>query len=177
MKLTQIETKSIMLFIAILLSGLLAGIFFTWTNAVTPGIGKLEDLAYLQVFQHMNRAILNPLFFIIFMGALLFPATSAYYYKSNSKLIFRLLIIATTIYFIGVFIVTIIGNLPLNDLIDKSILESLSKTEIIELREKYEMKWNSLHLIRTITSTSTFFILIIVSIINNNVKIIENENN
>jgi len=167
MNLFKIETKSIILFIAILLSGLLAGIFFTWTNAITPGIGKLDDLAYLQVFQHMNRAILNPLFFIIFMGALLFSVASTYYYKSDSKLIFRMLIIATVIYFIGVFIVTIIGNLPLNDLIDKSVLESLSKIEIIELREKYEIKWNKLHLIRTITSTSTFFILIAVSIINN----------
>ncbi len=167
MNLLKIETKSIILFIAILLSGLLAGIFFTWTNAITPGIGKLDDLAYLQVFQHMNRAILNPLFFIIFMGALLFSVASTYYYKLDSKLIFRMLIIATVIYFIGVFIVTIIGNLPLNDLIDKSVLESLSKTEIIELREKYEIKWNKLHLIRTITSTSAFFILIAVSIINN----------
>ncbi len=167
MNLLKIETKSIILFIAILLSGLLAGIFFTWTNAITPGIGKLDDLAYLQVFQHMNRAILNPLFFIIFMGALLFSVASTYYYKLDSKLIFRMLIIVTVIYFIGVFIVTIIGNLPLNDLIDKSVLESLSKIEIIELREKYEIKWNKLHLIRTITSISAFFILIAVSIINN----------
>ena len=170
MNLLKIETKSILLFIAILLSGLLAGIFFTWTNAITPGIGKLNDLAYLQVFQYMNRAILNPLFYIIFMRPLLFSIATTYYYKSESKLIFRMLISATVIYFIGVFIVTIIGNLPLNDLIDKSILESLSKTEIIELREKYEMKWNYLHLIRTITSTSTFFILIAVSILNNKIN-------
>jgi len=167
MNVLKIETKSIVLFFAILLAGLLAGIFFTWTNAVTPGIGKLDDLAYLQVFQYMNRAILNPLFFIIFMGALLFSVASTYYYKSDSKLIFRMLSTATIIYFIGVFIITIVGNLPLNDLIDKSHLESLSKNEIIKLRERYEMKWNSLHLIRTITSTSTFFILITVSMINN----------
>ena len=162
MNVLKIETKSIVLFFAIFLAGLLAGIFFTWTNAITPGIGKLDDLAYLQVFQHMNRAI-----FIIFMGALLFSVASTYYYKSDSKLIFRMLSTATIIYFIGVFIITIVGNLPLNDLIDKSHLESLSKNEIIKLRERYEMKWNSLHLIRTITSTSTFFILITVSMINN----------
>ena len=42
---------------AILLTGIMAGIFFTWSNAVMPGIGKLEDLEFLRAFKSMNRVI------------------------------------------------------------------------------------------------------------------------
>ena len=40
---------------AILSTGLMAGIFFTWSNAVKPGIGKLSDLEYLKALQSSNR--------------------------------------------------------------------------------------------------------------------------
>ena len=42
------------IFMATLSTGLMAGIFFTWTNAVTPGIGKLKDIEYLGALQAMN---------------------------------------------------------------------------------------------------------------------------
>ena len=37
--------------ISIISTGMMAGIFFTWTNAVKPGIGKLDNLSYLKAFQ------------------------------------------------------------------------------------------------------------------------------
>ena len=55
-------------------TGLMAGIFFTWTNAVKPGISKLRDLEYLKSFQSMNRVILNIPFKLLFIGAILFTA-------------------------------------------------------------------------------------------------------
>ena len=58
----EFSINSITTISTILLTGLTAGLCFTWTNAVTPGIGRLDDLGYLQSFQEMNRAISNPLF-------------------------------------------------------------------------------------------------------------------
>ena len=58
----EFSINSITTISTILLTGLTAGLCFTWTNAVTPGIGRLDDLGYLQSFQEMNRAIINPLF-------------------------------------------------------------------------------------------------------------------
>ena len=48
------KTESMILASAILLTGLMAGIFFTWSNAVKPGIGKLSDIEYLRSLQSMN---------------------------------------------------------------------------------------------------------------------------
>ena len=65
------KTETIILATAILLSGLMAGIFFTWSNAVKPGIGKLSDLEYLRALQSMNRVILNKAFIGIFLGSVI----------------------------------------------------------------------------------------------------------
>jgi uncharacterized membrane protein len=155
--------KNSILLLTTLLTGLLSGIFFTWTNAVTLGIGRLNDISYLQVFQHMNQiTILNPLFYIIIIGSLLLTFLTAYLYRSNTGIILGLLIAAVVFYFLGVFMVTMIGNIPLNEMLDKTNLTKISLDEAKILREKFETQWNNLNLIRTISSIMSFLFLILV---------------
>lgn len=164
-----IDAKTIVLLLTTLLTGLLAGIFFTWSNAITPGIGRLDDINYLSAFQNMNRTIVNPLFLIIFMGPVFLSFVTAYLYKSNHPYILWLLLLAAILYFVGVFLVTIIGNIPLNNLLDKTDLTNISLEEARSLRDKFELKWNNLHLVRTITSTLSFLLLIIACLFRNSI--------
>ena len=149
------------LVLAILFTGLSAGLCFTWTNAVTPGIGRLNDLGYLQSFQQMNRTILNPVFFIVFFGPFFLNLVNIYLFNSSSNTMVLLLITAATFYFFGVILITIFGNVPLNDMLDKVDLSSANINELRQLREKFEVKWNRLHSIRTFTSIISFILLII----------------
>ncbi|MBD3661527.1 MAG: DUF1772 domain-containing protein, partial [Arenibacter algicola] len=64
----EITIENIGITALILLTGLSAGLCFTWSNAITPGIGRLNDPGYLMSFQQMNRAIINPLFLLVFFG-------------------------------------------------------------------------------------------------------------
>jgi len=154
--------KTILMAIAIISTGLMAGIFLTWTNAVTPGIGKLNDMIYLKALQSMNRAILNPLFYVVFMLPIISMLIStAINYGSNKVCNFKLLLMATVIYTGGVFIVTIFGNIPLNELLNQTDLGSKSVVELSTLREKIEIKWNQFNLIRTITSFTSFALLVL----------------
>ena len=162
MKSSILDSKTIVLLFFTLLTGLLAGVFFTWTNAITPGIGRLNDIDYLQAFQHMNRTILNPLFYIVITGPLLLSFVAVFLYKENSGFILRLLTTAGMIYFLGVFIITILGNIPLNDIVDKTNLEAINLEDAKTLRDRFETKWNNLHLIRTISSSTSFLLLIVV---------------
>ncbi|KIC03570.1 hypothetical protein OA88_02960 [Flavobacterium sp. JRM] len=162
-----IDTKTIVLLFTTLLTGLLAGIFFTWSNAITPGIGRLDDINYLRAFQNMNRTIVNPLFLVIIMGPVFLSFATAYLYKSNHPYIFWLLLIAAILYFVGVFLVTIMGNIPLNNLLDKTDLTNITLEDARSLRDQFELKWNNLHLVRTITSVLSFFLLIIVCLFRN----------
>jgi len=160
--------QTIILFLATLSTGLMAGIFFTWTNAVTPGIGKLNDIEYLNALQSMNRVILNPAFYLVFFGAvLLLPLAAALNYRSVPNTIFWLLVLAAVIYLIGSFFVTVFGNIPLNNLLDKTNLNVISPEDATNLRKSIETKWNNFNLIRTITSAISFMILIISGLILN----------
>ena len=153
--------QTVILLFATLLTGLLAGVFFTWNNAITTGIGRLDDVSYLKAFQQMNRTILNPLFYIVFMGPLILSIAATYVYKANPAYILWMLILATVIYFLGVVIVTILGNIPLNNMLENTNLADISLEDARNLRDKFETKWNKLHLIRTISSATSFLLLIL----------------
>ncbi|WP_299224442.1 DUF1772 domain-containing protein [uncultured Psychroserpens sp.] len=155
------NTQHIVLLVLIVFTGLSAGLCFTWSNAVTPGIGRLDDLGFLKAFQEMNRAILNPIFFLIFFGPVLLNGIILYLNRHNLNVIVWLLIVTLVIYFLGVVMVTIFGNVSLNEMLDEIHLCALDPEELKSLRESFEERWNKLHFVRTVTSTVTFIILII----------------
>lgn len=144
-----------------LLTGLSAGLCFTWTNAITPGIGNLDNYGYLSAFQQMNKSIINPLFIILFFGPFFLGLINMYAFRNASSSLVWLMILATAIYFLGVVLITIFGNVPLNEMLDKADLSSASNENLEALREAFEVKWNRLHLIRTFASIISFLLLII----------------
>ena len=156
----ELSLKFTALVLATLFTGMSAGLCFTWTNAITPGLGRLNDIGYLQAFQQMNRTILNPMFLVVFFGPFLINLLNLYLFKGNSSTFMWLLISATAIYFFGIVLVTIFGNVPLNEMLDKTDLSNTSVDQLKSLRDNFEVKWNRLHLIRTITSILSFLLLI-----------------
>ena len=156
------KTETVILALAILFTGLMAGIFFTWSNAVKPGIGKLSDLEYLKALQSMNRVILNNTFKIIFGGAIITTALwPAFYFNLYPNNVFWIFVLILFIYWIGAFGVTVLGNIPLNELLDKTSLDSISLEEGKTLRTNIELKWNNLNLIRSISSGVSFVLLLV----------------
>jgi len=145
----------------VILTGLSAGLCFTWTNAVTTGLGHLDDFGYLSAFQQMNRSILNLPFFIVFFGPIFTNFINLYLNRAASSHLLWLLAIATILYVFGVALVTIFGNVPLNELLDNTDLTSASIEELKELRTRFENKWNRLHLIRTISAVVSFLLLVL----------------
>jgi uncharacterized membrane protein len=162
------KTETIILASAILFTGVMSGIFFTWTNAVTPGIGKLSDMGYLRALQSMNRVILNTSFRIVFIGAVIAVAlVPLFYYQTFPNYLFWTFIAVFIIYWIGVFAVTFLGNIPLNRMLDNTNLETISIENAKTMRMAIETKWNNLNLIRTITSTISFLLLILFLLFSN----------
>jgi uncharacterized membrane protein len=156
----ELSIKSLTVLTALVLTGLSAGFFYAWQVSVIPGTRKVGDMAYLETMQSINRAILNPAFFVVFFGPIFVLAISAVQ-QYNAGMIFWWLVAATVTYVIGTFGVTAFGNVPLNDLLDALKLTELSEAKIIEFRRSYEIKWNRLHLIRTVFSVLAFVFLLI----------------
>ena len=158
----EISVKLAILVLATLLTGLSAGLCFTWSNAVTTGLSRLDDLSYLSAFQQMNRTILNPTFFLVFFGPVLGLVGSIVLYKSASPQIVWMLVIALTMYFLGVVLVTVFGNVPINEVLNQTDLNQITDIDAKSLRLRFETEWVRLHLIRTYASGISFLLLILV---------------
>lgn len=157
----ELNYKIAVLMLSILFTGLTAGLCFTWSNAVTPGLGRLDDLGFLKAFQAMNRSILNPTFIMVFMSPFLLLFINAFVFKNTNQITFISYLVAAILLFIGVGLVTIFKNVPLNEILDKTVLETASNVELAELRKTFEQPWNRWHLIRAVCSFTSFVLLVI----------------
>jgi uncharacterized membrane protein len=158
--------EMIVLLIGILFTGLTAGLCFTWANAITPGIGRLDDLTFLKAFQSMNRAIINPSFLMVFLGPCLLLFVNALLFKNSNQTTFISFLVAAILFFAGIGLVTIFKNVPLNELLDNTVLENTTQVELADLRKTFEKPWNRWHAVRTVCSFAAFSLLIIGTIFN-----------
>ncbi|MBO9675743.1 MAG: DUF1772 domain-containing protein [Sphingobacteriaceae bacterium] len=159
--------KTLVLLWSMVSTALIGGLFYAYSCSVIPGLARLSDASFLQAMQSINRAILNPLFFISFIGTLIILPISVWFFREQA-IVFYLLLGATLLYFGGVFLVTIIGNVPLNNLLDGADLSKLSATALTSLREKFEPDWNLFHQIRTIASFICIILVATAAILSRN---------
>ena len=144
---------SIIIISATLSVSLAAGLFYAYSCSVNPGLGRLSDVDYLKAMQSINRAILNPVFFLTFLGTVvLLPLAAWTSYQPQPSARFWYFLAAAALYIIGTFGVTIAGNVPLNDALDKFNLSAASPDQIAQHRQAFEAKWNALHAVRTIAN-------------------------
>jgi uncharacterized membrane protein len=154
--------QQITLAAAVTTAALMAGLFFAYSCSVSPGLGRLPDSGYVASMQHINRVIQNPVFFAAFFGALLLlPASAWLLYQSGGGGPFLLMAGAALVYLTGVFGVTILGNVPLNEALDRFILDHALPDAIAAQRRLFEAKWNILNNIRTITSLLAFVLALL----------------
>ena len=55
-------------------AGLQAGTYYTWACGVMPGLARTDDHTFVSSMNHINVAIVNPVFMLSFLGA---PALAA----------------------------------------------------------------------------------------------------
>ena len=148
--------------ITVLFSGLIAGLLFSYSCSVNLGLHHLTDIDYIKTMQAINVEIQNIYFFIVFMGLLLLlPASTWLNYSLNNKVTFYLMLTATLFYFIGVFGVTALGNVPLNNQLAKIDLANTSEETLSTFRSHFEINWTKYHLIRTMASFVSFLLTIL----------------
>jgi uncharacterized membrane protein len=153
---------TVVLAMTALATALIAGLFYAYSCSVNNGLGKLPDEGYIAAMQSINREIQNPLFFASFAGTLiLLPVSTWLQYRIGDSTVFFLLLAATVVYIAAVFGVTMVGNVPLNEALDKFNPGSAAIDEIARQRAAFEIPWNRLHAIRTIASVISLALVII----------------
>ncbi|MDN3693532.1 DUF1772 domain-containing protein [Chryseobacterium tructae] len=150
---------TVLLIITAVLTALIAGLFYAYSCSVVLGLGKLNDIEYLKAMQNINREILNPVFFMSFMGTAILLPVSAFMLRGEQPA-FIFLLLATLAYIIGVFGVTVIGNVPMNDQLDQFDISGSTTEAIKQMRDNFENRWNFLNNIRTVFSVISIILAV-----------------
>ena len=145
----------ILLIFVILQVGITSGLLFIFTFAVNPGLSRLNEEEYFRAMKYINIVILNPIFFLVFMGPLITMPLLTYMSWDDSNT-FILILISAILYLLGVLFITSIKNVPLNNK-----LEKLNLTEFKGVFIWYRKPWNFWHNIRTFFGITSFLMLII----------------
>lgn len=127
--------------------GLMAGVFFIFSNTVMNALARLRPPEGIAAMQSINSTILNPLFFAVFFGT---AATSIVLAVS---LLWRwqqpgagYLLSGSLLYLVGTMLVTIVFNVPMNESLDTVEPESV---EAANLWAGYLRNWTAWNHVRT----------------------------
>jgi len=106
----------VLAFVSALGCGLIAGIFFAFSNFVMKSLARLPAAHGIATMQAINVDVLNRWFFAAFFGTALcclVLAVLSFFRWDKPDAIY--LLAGTLLYLIGTILVTIIFNVPLND--------------------------------------------------------------
>jgi uncharacterized membrane protein len=138
------------LLLATIAAGLQAGTYYTWACGVMPGLARGDDRTFITAMQHMNIAIVNPVFMLSFLGA---PALAAVAVVTSSSSV-RPWVIAALVFAVLTLVVTGAGNIPLNNALDAA--GSVDKiADLASVRADFEDAWVRWNIVRTLTSTAS----------------------
>jgi len=138
----------VVVLIAIVLNALQAGTYYTWASGVMPGLARTGDRTFVDAIQEMNRAIVNPVFMLSFLGAPAISVVGAILVGGDA----RWWAVAGATLSLATIVITFAGNIPLNNAIDAAG----DPDEIADLgavRRAFEPGWVRLNAVRAITST------------------------
>ena len=159
------DLLDVSLIFSIMLCSLVGGFTFTYAIVVMPGLSSLNDREFIRAFQVADAVIQNnqSLFMLTWIGSIVSLLSTVFISTVNFGLTQTwLIVLASAVYLLGVQGITIAVHIPLNNHLQKIIIEKLSDKAITEERMRFEGKWNYFNNIRTIISISVCFLLLVI---------------
>lgn len=145
--------RTAVLLFSVVTLGLMAGLFYAFAGAVMPGLRRAGDRAAVDVMQRINAAIQNPLFGLIFVGALA-GTLLAVVQNTGRPDVFVPLLVALVLYAVTLA-VTFAVNIPLNNRLD-GLGDPAGLADPAGQRAAFFTPWVRWNLVRTVTSTGAF---------------------
>ncbi|WP_181787319.1 anthrone oxygenase family protein [Streptomyces phytophilus] len=140
---------------SVLGTGLMAGLFAAFAYAVMPGLGRSSDRTLVDAMQGINKAIVNPVFMLPFMGSIpLLGLAVVLAWRGQGREALPWLIAALVLYVVA-FGVTVAGNIPLNDQLDRAGDPDRIK-DLAAVRADFEDKWVAWNVVRAVLHTVAF---------------------
>ena len=132
--------------IALLGSVLVGGVFFAFSSFVMKALARVPSSEGIAAMQSINVVVINPSFLGAFLGTALLSlgvAVLALVSRSHPSTMFFLG--GAILYFVGTFLVTMFGNVPLND----QLVAVSTDSAAVRLWETYLDRWTMWNHVRT----------------------------
>ena len=141
---------TVLLWTAVLSSGLMAGIYFAFSVFIMQAFGKIDTAQSIAAMNAINKTILRSLFMPLFFGSsmvsvLLIIIALAQWDEAGAEMT----LMAGAVYFVGMFVCTVLFNVPLNNSLAKLDPNS---TEAYHTWSHYLKTWTNWNHLRTVSS-------------------------
>jgi uncharacterized membrane protein len=138
--------------LAVLVLGIMAGFFWTYSVNVAPALLQVNGETYAQVQSLLNVNVRHWMFFACFFGGGALTALALLVnYQHWQSPAFWLLALAGLIYIVGIIVFTKVVNLPLN-----YYTESWNPTALPSDWEQVRTSWNTANAWRVLSSGVAF---------------------
>ncbi len=104
---------------AVIACGLVSGVFLTFSDFVMKSLVAADPAGGVQSMQIINRKVYKTVFMVLLLGmSFASPLFAAYAYYQVSGTPAVLMLSGSAIYFFGVFVVSLLFNVPMNRRLD-----------------------------------------------------------
>ena len=142
--------------VAVVLAGLFAGLFVTFSYGIMPGLRHADDSTFVHAMREINVGILNAMLAIIFGGGTLAAIAAAVVGFDDKDA--RWWLVAGAVLVVATTVVTMVVNVPMNDRLVAGVDAGEPPTA---LREAFEEPWIRWNIARSVLSTAGFVALLV----------------
>jgi len=140
--------------ISVIACGVVSGVFLTFSDFVMRSLDRAETAAGVEVMQVINREVFRSLFMFLLLGmSALSPLMIGYAYFHVAGSASALIMTGGAVYFIGVFVVSLVFNVPMNNRLDAK--EFCGAEAATYWRNNYLPRWTLWNYVRAIASAAS----------------------
>lgn len=145
---------------AVVASGLVSGVFLTFSDFVMRSLKAAGADSGIRVMQIVNREVYATMFMVLLLGmSALCLFMAAYAWFAGTGFAFALIAVGSAVYIVGVFCVTLVFNVPMNNRLEA--LDHTSAQAADYWTEIYLPRWTFWNSFRTAASAGSAVIFLI----------------
>jgi uncharacterized membrane protein len=145
---------TLLLALSAISTGLYAGYFLIFQTGVMPALGKLTDEQFVPAMRLLNEYVPRPVFLLTFFAIVGFPAAALAVPVEDRTDTQTWLLVAGLVCVVINHLVTMAGNVPLNNALESS------PSPAAAARAAFEARWNAFHRVRTLFCVAAFVLVV-----------------
>lgn len=154
---------TVLLALAVISTGLYAGMMLIFLTGIMPALARLTDGEFVVAMRRINEEVPRGLFLLLFLAEVAFPVAALAVPVDNRSDTQWWLLLAGLISVLVNHLVTVAGNIPLNNALASSEAAPGSNPDSA-VRAAFESRWNRFHAVRTLFAVGGFALIVSASL-------------